>query len=336
MTSRIFRWLIGAVIIALIGVKLSVFTVREGDVAVVARFGQVRRVIKEPGWYGKMLWPVDVAHRLDIRKRVFSPTFTETLTRDQRNIIVWSYVVWSIDTADQQPDRFVESFKATRVGAERAVEDAESRLNGLILDAQNDRLGFYDLQQLVSTDPRELKITRIEEEVTQTVQARAKDLGIVLHQFGFKRLALPESTVKKALERMAIKRQAVANRYRGEGERAAREIRSATELEVTRIRAKAEKEAAEIRGRAEAERANILLEAHSLDPEFYAWLRSLEALKRMLTPVSTVILDTRSPPWAVLKEPTGPTATSPSAASAAGESGPDQASSGPSGEGGSP
>jgi len=302
MTGRILRWVIGLLIIALIGIRLSIFTVRQGEVAVVARFGEVRRIILEPGWYSKWFWPIDRAHHFDNRRRVFSPTYVETLTRDQRNIIVWSYVVWSIG----EPKAFVESFKATKVGADTAVEDAELALNSIILDAQNAVIGSYDLTALVSVDAEKRKIDMIETDVVRAVKAKCKELGIRLHQFGLKRLALPESTVKQALEGMGVKRLIEANRYRGEGGKAARRIRVEADLEAIRVLADASRRAEEIRGRAEADAARELMKAHREDPAFYAWLRSLEALRKIITHQTMLILDTASPPLSVLKQPTGP------------------------------
>ena len=59
----------------------------------------------------------------------------------------------------------------------------------------------------------------------------------------------------------------------------------------------------------EADAARILMEAHRQAPEFYAWLRSLEALRKMISDQTMLILDTSSPPLSVLKEPLGPPAS---------------------------
>jgi len=304
MIARAFRWVIGALIIALIGVYLSAFIVRQGEVVVVTRFGRIRRTLSQPGWYAKMFWPVDKAHRLDGRRRLFSPTFIESLTRDQQNLIIWSYAVWSID--EKAPETFVKRFKATQVGTEEAVRAAESQLNDLILNAQNARLAAYDLSQVVSVDPRTRMLTELEKDVTEMVRDEALKRGIRLHQYGVKRLAFPESTVKEALIQMRVKRNEVANRYRGEGAEKARIINANTRLTVAKIVADAKRRSAEIRGRAQAERARILQAAHGEDPEFYAWLRSLDALRETFGRRSTVILDTKSPPLEVLKQPLGP------------------------------
>ena len=315
MKSRVIRWVIGVLIFAAIFARLSIFTVREGEVAVVTHFGAVKRVIigqprvedgknisSEAGWYFRTPWPIDRVHTFDARKRVFSPTKTETLTRDQRNIILYPYVIWSIS----DPKQFLQSLHGTE-GAEKAVEDAEAQLSNIVIDAQNAVIGSYNLiPDLVSVNSNQRRIDEIENEVKAAVVDKCARLGITLHQFGFKQLALPESTVKAALDGMKVQRLLEANRYRGDGEKAAREVRSRTQLEVTRIQAEAAKRAAVTLGVAEAEHARILLEAHRTDPDFFAWYRNLEALRKMFTEHTMVILSTKSPPFDVLKQTTVP------------------------------
>jgi len=121
MTGRIVRWIIGLLRGVLIGVRLSLFTVRQGDVAVVERFGKVRRLLTEPGCYVKWFWPFERAHNFDGRRRHFNPTFTETLTHSGETIIAESYVVWSID--EERLLDFVKSFRGTKVEQGRVFED---------------------------------------------------------------------------------------------------------------------------------------------------------------------------------------------------------------------
>jgi membrane protease subunit HflC len=314
MASRILRYAIGLIIVALILANLSIFTVRAGQVAVVTHFGRVDKVITEPGWYPKWFWPIDEAHRFDARRRVYTPKPQETLSRDRRNIIPYPYVVWSIDEEPAGPgqkapaQRFMESLRASK-GSDQAMRDAEEKLYSIVIDGQNAVLGSYDLDALLSSNPERLRIDAIEKEIVQVVQPRCRELGIRIHQFGFERLALPENTVKPALDRMMTARTEEAYGYRSGGELAARRIHSQTQLRIEEIRSEAAGRAAAIRGKGDADAARILLEAHSLDPAFYAWLRSLEGLKRMCSPKTSLVVSTRSPIFEALAQPQVPGGT---------------------------
>jgi membrane protease subunit HflC len=287
------RWLVAAGAVALIAAAGFVFTVREGEVAVVTRLGAPRAVVADAGLHAKLPWPLERVHAFDARARVFTSRFVETLTRDKRNVVLQAFVVWSVGDALA----FLQA-----VGDQQSAED---RLDGLVTNAKNGVLGRHDLSALVSTTPGAIKIGEIEEAVLRDVEATARErLGVRIHQVGLSRLGLPPENVKFVLDQMRAERAQVAARHRAEGEREASTIRAQTDLDAARIRAEGRRQAAEIRGRAEAEAARIYGEAHRRDPEFYRFVRSLESLKTVLGRRSTIILRTDAPPFDLLE--TGP------------------------------
>ena len=257
MMGRVFlRWLLAAGIVALILVSSASFILREGSVAVITRFGAPRAVVTTAGLHARWPWPVETVHVLDARQRLFNSRFAETLTRDKRNIVLRTFVVWSIG----DPLPFLQA-----VGDLSAAED---RLDGLVTNAQNAVLGRYDLAALVSTDAPSLRIPEIEGEILADVRDTARErFGVAVHQVGLKQLGLPPENVPFVFDQMRTERQQFAARYRAEGDREAAAIRSQTDLDVARVRAEAQQTAAEIRARAEAQAARIYAEAQGRDPE---------------------------------------------------------------------
>ncbi len=77
------------------------------------------------------------------------------------------------------------------------------------------------------------------------------------------------------------------------GEAAAR-IRADADRERTVILARAYEESQKLRGQGEAEATTIYAQAFGQDPEFYAFLRSLEAYETLLGSDSTMVLSTDS------------------------------------------
>jgi membrane protease subunit HflC len=285
------RWVVAAATVAAILGSSVLFTLREGQVAVVTRLGAPRRVVTDAGLHPKWPWPVERVHAFDARRRLFNARFAETLSRDKKNVVLRMFVVWSIG----QPLTFLQAIGDPGV--------AEERLDGLVTNARNTMLGSYDLSALVSTDPGRLRIGELEDGILSEVAPTALErFGIRIHQVGFNRLGLPPENVPFVFDQMRAERAQYAARYRAEGDREAAAIRSQTDLEVATLRAEGRRKAAEIRGRAEAEAARIYAEAHRRDPEFYRFLRSLDSLKTVLGRRSTVILRTDAAPFQLLKD----------------------------------
>jgi modulator of FtsH protease HflC len=270
MNARgLVRWIVALGVLILITASSVLVTLREGHVAVVTRFGAPRAVWHDAGLHAKWPWPVEQAWALDARRRLFNSRFAETLTRDKKNIVVRTFVIWAID----DPLTFLQA-----VGD---VATAEDRLDGLVTNAKNAVLGRYELAALVSTDPGRLKVAEIEADILADVRNTARErFGVEVRQVGLKQLGLPPENVPFVFEQMRTERRQFAARYRAEGEREAAAIRSQTDLDAAKVRAEGTQKSAEIRARAEAQAARIYADAQSRDPELYRFLRSLDSLTR--------------------------------------------------------
>jgi membrane protease subunit HflC len=94
---------------------------------------------------------------------------------------------------------------------------------------------------------------------------------------------------------MRAERQRIAKQFRSEGEEQSLRIRAEADRERARLLAEAERKASEIRGQAEAEAARIYAEALAADPDFYRFVRTLEAYEKIIDKDTTVILPADSP-----------------------------------------
>jgi membrane protease subunit HflC len=292
MPNTLVRWVVALVIVTLIIASSVLVTVREGQVAVVTRFGAPLAVWREAGLHARWPWPIEHVWTIDGRHRLFNSRFAETLTRDKKNIVLRTFVVWSVG----DPLTFLQA-----VGD---LASAEDRLDGLVTNAKNAVLGRYELVALASTDPTRLQIPQIETDILTDVRATARErFGVEVHQVGLKQLGLPPETVPFVFEQMRTERRQFAARYRAEGEREAAALRSQTDLDAAKLRAEGAQKAAEIRARAEAQAARIYAEAQGRDPELYRFLRSLESLKTLLGKRTTVILRTDAAPFTLLSTP---------------------------------
>lgn len=288
----LFRIILAITVVGLLVAYSMYFQVTEGSYAVVTRFGDPIRAVRQAGPSWKWPWPVEQVHPIDARHRLYNTPYTATLTRDQKNVILLTYVVWRVD----DPLLFLQSLGTP--------EAAERKLDGMVAASKNFQLGRYDLTSLVSTNPGDIKTGEIEQAVLKDLHDPArKRFGIAVEQVGVKRIAYPEENIATVLEQMRAERQAEAGRLRAEGEKEAQGIRDEALVKAEEIRREGREEAGKIIGRAEKEAAEIYARAHNLDPEFYRFWRSLEAIKRTLGEKTTVILRTDQGFFDVLSAP---------------------------------
>ncbi len=308
-TSLTLRFAAIALGLALIAAVAASFIVRENERAVVLRFGRPVRVLHESGWYVKLPWPVDRVVRFDGRLQHGELRLSETLTKDKRNVIVPLFYVWKITDAE----RFL-----ARVGD---TASANEKLDALLTSARNAVLGTRVFDDLVALRPvDEGHATRsLENEIIARAHTDARDnLGIELVDAGILQINLPQANTESVFRRMRAERKREATQYRAEGRRQAETLRAETDKDTAILLAEAKRYAEETRGKAEAEAARIYATAHGQDTEFYQFLRELQSLRSVVDNNTTLILDTNSAPFSLLKNgpdsrvsPLRPPATSP-------------------------
>ncbi len=292
MNKNTLRWIVGSTAILVVGLSSVTFTVREEHSSLVTRLGKPKAEVSSAGLHWKLPWPIDNTVSVDRRTRIFNTRHAEMLTRDKKNVILLSFAVWRV----QDPWQFYRA-----VGS---MEGADTKLEGLIIDAKTGVLGHYDLSALVSTDPEKLAVGQIEADLLAAVQATASETyGILVEHIGFKRLSLPAANVTSVFAQMRAERARSAAKFRAEGDRLASKVRADADLEVAQILAESTQSAAETRGQAEAEAAQIYAQAHGANEQFYRFVRQLEALETLLGTGATVILRTDSAPFGLLEDP---------------------------------
>ena len=288
--QRYLRAAVGTLALLAILFQATALVVTEGQAALVTRFGRPLRTATQAGLHFKMPWPIDGVTWLDMRRRVYETGHTEMLTRDKKNIIARTFVVWRIG----DPLAFSQA-----VGKESG---AEGKLDGLLTNAAIGTLGGHDLSALVSTNEQDLQVDKIEAELlSSTAPVAMRSYGVTIEQIRLERIALPEQNVTAVFDQMRAERRQFAAKFQAEGEREASRIRSEADLEAARIRAKGAEEEARIRGESAAQVAKTYSDAHKIDPGLYRFTRSLDSLDKLVTGSASLILRTDSEPFSLLQ-----------------------------------
>jgi membrane protease subunit HflC len=165
------------------------------------------------------------------------------------------------------------------------MEEAETQINQQVRGKVREVIGKRTLAQVL-TDAR----GDIMREITAKSAAAVKDFGIELNDVRINRTELPHGTEENVFARMRAERNRLARKYRAEGEEEGRRIRAEADREARVVVAEARGKAEIERGKGDAEAARIYAEAYSKDPEFYDFLRSLEAYRKTLGEGTTMVL----------------------------------------------
>jgi membrane protease subunit HflC len=267
MTMPIARSYIVAgigVLLAIIVLAGSFFTVSETQQAIVLQFGAVKRIDQTAGLKFKVPFIQDVViyekRLLDI---VSQPQ--EVILADQRRLVVDAYAVYRI----VDPLKFYQ--------AVRTDEGARLRLTSSINATLRDVLGGTTVTTMLSKD-RE----GVMQSIREKVNAAATPLGLVVADVRISRANFPPSISQSIYGQMNSERQREAAQFRAQGAEQAQEIKSKADREKTVILADAKRQADILHGEGDAQATQIYADAFGRDPEFYAFYRSLEAYKKSL------------------------------------------------------
>ncbi len=280
--STLVRWIGATVLAALVLLVLAtaVYVQDTTEYTVVTRFGDPVRTSLEPGLCFR--WPMGVERvdRISNQLRLLIPPDAEFLTRDKKNLEVSSFMLWKVS----DPLVFVRSV-GTREGA-------EARLSYMLASELGTSLGNVEFVELITTEEdKGAGLGRLDAGLLDRCRAVATaEYGVEVVDVRIRRLGFPERNRISVFERMRAERKRIAVKYRSEGEEEATKIRSEADLERARILSEAEREAAETRGAAEAEAARIYAGAIRQDPDFYDFLRTLEAYEKILDERTTLVL----------------------------------------------
>jgi len=257
----------------------TTFTVSQNEYAVVTRFGKPVRTIKEPGLNFQLPRPIHRVNRFDKRLQIHRGLLLESLTRDKKNIAVRTVVIWTV--AD--PAVFFVS-----VGS---MEAAAQKLDDILTSKGAGAIGDFSFDDLISVE-NPVKIPELEKRIqTELAETLTQGgYGMKIHAVEMDRLALPEANAYAVYQRMRKERNAIANKYRAEGEEQAARIRAEADREKSEILSEAYETAQKIRGEGEAEASRIYAEAFSRNQEFYRFWRTLESYKKILDKKTTLVL----------------------------------------------
>ncbi|HEY4406022.1 MAG TPA: protease modulator HflC [Xanthobacteraceae bacterium] len=247
------------VLVALIVLYGSVFTVYQTDQVIVVRLGQPIRVVTDPGLNFK--FPV-LESVISVDKRIvdLENPAQEVITSDQKRLVVDAFARYRINDAL----KFYQT-----IGA---IEGANARLSTLLNSALRRVLG-----EASTTDVVRDKRAQLMALVRTQLENEAQSFGVAVVDVRIRRADLPEQNSQAVYQRMQTERQREAAEFRAEGSQRSQEIRARADRDVTVLIAESQSKGEQTRGEGDAERNRIYAEAYGRDPDFFTFYRSMQA-----------------------------------------------------------
>ena len=258
------RILIPILIIAAIFTGLqSLFIVKQTEFAIKFRLGEVVRADYEPGLHLKTPFINNVV-KFDKRLQLLDMQPEQMNTAEQKYVDVDYYIKWRIEDPRE--------FYISTSGGDFRI--ARTRLAQLIRDDLREEFARRSLNEVVSVQRRGMM-----ENLQEQAGASADQFGIAINDVRIKKIELTEEVLDSVFNRMETQRTEYANELRSLGRERAEQIRADADRQVRILLAEAERDAARMRGDGDATATATYAGAYERDPEFYAFLRSMEAYR---------------------------------------------------------
>ena len=261
---------LGVVAIAAVVLSSTLFVIDEGQAGIVVQFGKVKRDsdsglphVYEPGLHFKVPM-IDEVRKLDARIQTMDAQADRFVTSEKKDLIIDSYVKWRIED-------FAKFFLAT--GGGNRVQ-AEALLKRKINNGLRSEIGGRSIKDIVSGERTEVMQKAL------LNSASSSELGIKVVDVRIKQINLPLEVSNSIYQRMRAERNAVAREHRSQGREKAEFIRADIDRKVTIMLADAQRRSRQLRGEGDAEATRIYAETYKKNPEFFFFVRSMEAYKK--------------------------------------------------------
>ena len=262
MGNRSFFILVPVMLALLVGAS-SLYVVKQTERAVKLRFQEVVLADIKPGLHIKIPF-IEEVRKFDGRVLTLELRSERYLTVEKKNMIVDSYAKWRVVD--------VNKYYTATSGLE---SQAKSLLSSRVDEGLRNQFGERTLHEVVSGQRDELMAV-----LKQDLNSIAlSELGIEVVDVRVKRIDLPDEVGGSVFSRMSTEREREAREHRSKGQEQAEFIRADADKQQAVIEAQAFKEAEQLRGSGDAEASAIYAAAYNQDPEFYRFVRSLNAYK---------------------------------------------------------
>lgn len=274
---RSIQFVIAGLGLAVFMLLQCVFVVDQTERAIRLQLGKpVGNSDYGPGLHFKLPFVQNVIF-FDARVLEYDAPAAEILTQDKKNMVVDNFSRWKI----VNPLLFYRTV--------RNVQGGLSRIDDIVYSQMREALGRYTLTEIVAVER-----STIMDEVTTKSNVLLREYGIHIIDVRIKRTDLPQENQMAIYGRMQAERERQAKQYRSEGREEATKITTMADRQRAVLLADARRAAEAARGEGEAAATAIYAQALSQDPDFYEFVRTMDAYKKTMKDQTQFVLTPQS------------------------------------------
>lgn len=269
------------VLAAVILLSSSLVVTYPDEYKLIKQFGEIVKVIEEPGVSFKIPFIQDSAS-VPKQLQLYDIPKSDVITRDKKTMIADAFVLWKIS----DPVLFTRHLNGQ-------VAQAQSRISATVFSSMKSVISNMDQAEIIENRDGKLAL-----DISSNIGSALDGYGIEVIAVETKSLDMPDDNKQSVYDRMISERNNIAASYTAEGKSSAQKILNDTSKEVSVMKSEAAAEAEKIKAEGEAQYMQILSEAYNDEDkaDFYNFVRSLDAAKAALGGGdNTLILDKESP-----------------------------------------
>ena len=264
MANRGFLSIV-ALVVAVLLLATSTFSVRETELAMKLRFGEILRADYKPGLHFKAPFYHEV-RKFERRITTRNYPSEQFLTSEGKILRIDFYIKWRISDISKY-----------YIGTGGSEDTAAVRLGSIVKDGIKGVIARRTIQQVVAAER-----TEFTGEILKAAESNVAELGLLLVDVRVKKIDLPEEVSESVFLRMRQDFDRQAKQLRAEGGENAEKLRAEADRQKTEISATAYRESEMIRGEGDARSAEIYARAYTRNAEFYSFYRSLQAYDKSI------------------------------------------------------
>jgi membrane protease subunit HflC len=253
-----------AVVVALLLVaSQSLYTVDQRQYAIRFQLGEIIETQASAGLYTKVPIVQNIKY-YDKRVLLLDNNEPDRMTTSEKKpLLVDFFVLWRIVDVRQY-----------YISVQGDEEAARRRLSQTVRANLAEEINKRTVHDAISGERDKIMAT-----TRHKADSDAKSIGVEIVDVRLRRVELPPDVTGPVYARMESERRRVANELRSQGQAESEKIRADADRQRTVILADAYREAQKVKGDGDARAAAIYAQAYGVNPEFYAFYRSLEAYK---------------------------------------------------------
>ena len=280
----------------------AAYVVDETEQVLITQFGRVvGKPVTLPGLKFKLPF-LQVANFFPKNLLTWDGEPGQVPTKDKTYIWVDAFARWKI----VDPIKYFQTVTHEIAAIERLDDLIDPAMRNLVTSyplvesVRNTDRRMDTLESMVDEHKERVqyKVDLGRDEITKRILKQASEkltqFGIELVDVKIKRINYIENVRDAVYNRMIAERNQIAEKYRAEGQGEASNIRGEKEKELQVIKSQAYKDSQTIKGEADATATKIYADAYGEDPEFYAFVKTMEVYKETLKKDTSLVLSTDS------------------------------------------